>query len=84
MERGRYRMNATIDLRLYATLADHMPDNSSQFPITDGMTVGQLVEALPIAATDAKLVFVDGKRAQPDTPLHGGERIGIFPPVGGG
>jgi sulfur-carrier protein len=39
---------------------------------------------LPITATDAKLVFVDGKRAQPDTPLHGGERIGIFPPVGGG
>jgi molybdopterin converting factor small subunit len=79
-----YRMSATIDLRLYATLADRMPDNASQFPITDGMTVGQLVEVLPITAADAKLVFVDGKRAQPDTPLHGGERIGIFPPVGGG
>jgi sulfur-carrier protein len=79
-----YQMRTTIDLRLYATLADRMPDNASRFPITDGMTVGQLVEVLPITATDAKLVFVDGKRAQPDTPLHGGERIGIFPPVGGG
>jgi molybdopterin converting factor small subunit len=77
-------MNVTIDLRLYATLAALMPDNASRFPITEGMTVGQLVEVLPIAVTDAKLVFVDGKRAQPDTPLHGGERIGIFPPVGGG
>jgi molybdopterin converting factor small subunit len=77
-------MDATIDLRLFATLADHMPDNASRFPITDGMTVDQLVEVLPIAATEAKLIFVDGKRAQPDTRLRGGERVGIFPPVGGG
>ncbi|MEJ2155887.1 MAG: MoaD/ThiS family protein [Desulfobacteraceae bacterium] len=77
-------MDATIDLKLYATLAALMPGNASRFPITDGMTVGQLVESLPIAVTEAKLIFVDGKRAQADTRLHGGERVGIFPPVGGG
>lgn len=77
-------MEATIDLRLFATLAGHMPDNASRFPITEGMTVGQLIELLPIAVVEAKLIFVDGRRAQSETRLHGGERVGIFPPVGGG
>lgn len=77
-------MDATIDLRLFASLAGHMPDNASQFPISDGMTVGQLIDALPIAVSEAKLIFVNGQRAQSDTRLHGGERVGIFPPVGGG
>ncbi len=77
-------MDSTIDLRLFASLAGHMPDNASRFPISKGMTVGQLIELLPIAVSDAKLIFVDGRRAQTETPLHGGERVGIFPPVGGG
>lgn len=77
-------MEATIDLRLFASLAGHMPDNATRFPITEGMTVGQLIELLPIAISEAKLIFVDGKRAAWETRLLGGERVGIFPPVGGG
>lgn len=77
-------MDATIDLRLFATFEGHMPDNAAQFPITDGMTIDQLISQLPIAAAEAKLIFVDGKRAEMSTRLYGGERVGIFPPVGGG
>lgn len=77
-------MDATIELKLFASLSDHAPDNASRYPITDGMTIGELISLLSISAGEAKLIFVDGKRAQKDTPLHGGERVGIFPPVGGG
>ena len=77
-------MEATIDLKLFASLAGHTPDNASRFPIPAGMTVGQLIESLSIPVSEAKLIFVDGRRAQTETPLHGGERVGIFPPVGGG
>jgi molybdopterin converting factor small subunit len=61
-----------------------MPDNASRFPITGGMTIDQLIDLLPIAVTEAKLIFVNGVRAKPGTRLYGGERVGIFPPVGGG
>jgi sulfur-carrier protein len=77
-------MNATIDLRLYATLGIHAPENASQFPIKDGITVGQLVEQLSLAPEDAKLIFINGARADLNSRLNGGERVGIFPPVGGG
>ena len=77
-------MDATIELKLFASLAGQAPDNASRYPIADGMTVGQLIALLPIAAEEAKLIFVDGKRARNDTRLNGGERVGIFPPVGGG
>jgi molybdopterin synthase sulfur carrier subunit len=77
-------MTKTIQLRLFASLAERMPENAAQFPIADRATVAQLIEALPITATEARLVFIDGVKATPDTPLLGGERVGIFPPVGGG
>jgi molybdopterin converting factor small subunit len=39
---------------------------------------------LEIPADQIKLVFVDGAKAKLTTILDGGERVGIFPPVGGG
>jgi molybdopterin converting factor small subunit len=77
-------MKATIDLKLFATLADHLPANASDYPIETGITIAQLIDALNISQSEAKLIFVDGVRTQLDRVLHGGERIGIFPPVGGG
>jgi molybdopterin converting factor small subunit len=74
----------TIDLRLFATLAKHMPDNASRFPISDGMTVDGLIEQLTISPADAKLIFINGVRATLESRLNGGDRVGIFPPVGGG
>lgn len=77
-------MNATIDLKLFATLVTHAPRDASQYPITAGMTVADLIELLQIPRASAKLVFVDGVRADLEKRLNGGERVGIFPPVGGG
>jgi molybdopterin converting factor small subunit len=76
--------NPTIDLRLYATLAPLAPPNADCFPIAAGMTVGQLLEQAHLPVAEAKLVFVNGIKAQLNTQLHGGDRVGIFPPVGGG
>ena len=75
---------ATIDLKLFATLKTHTPDNAAQFPITAGISVAQLIARLPISTAEAKLIFVNGVRAEMETRLYGGERVGIFPPVGGG
>ena len=73
-----------IELRLFATLASRMPAGGERYPILNGMTVGQLLDQLQLPLSEAKLIFVNGVRADPDTVLQGGERVGIFPPVGGG
>lgn len=77
-------MKTTIDLKLFATLASHLPANAAELVIEDGTTIGRLVDRLGIPLPEAKLIFVNGVRKDLDTVLHGGERVGIFPPVGGG
>jgi molybdopterin converting factor small subunit len=77
-------MKATIDLKLFATLAARLPANATEFAIEAGTTIGQLIDRLEISPSEAKLIFVNGVRTELDTVLQGGERVGIFPPVGGG
>lgn len=74
----------TIDLRLFATLAPHTPPNASRYPIEPGITVGQLLTHIQVPLADAKLIFVNSIKGDLFTRLNGGERVGIFPPVGGG
>ena len=52
--------------------------------VTPGTTVRELVESLGIPESDVKLVMVDGVSAGWDRRLSGGERVALFPPVGGG
>jgi molybdopterin synthase sulfur carrier subunit len=75
---------AFIELRLFATLAAQLPDNALHYPIEAGTTIDQLIKLLGVAAPDARLVFINGVRSTLEDQLFGGERVGIFPPVGGG
>jgi molybdopterin converting factor small subunit len=77
-------MDAFVTLKLFASLKKYLPDSSERFAIAPGTTVQNLVGLLGIPPTDVKLVFVDGKQQSLDFPLTGGERVGFFPPVGGG
>ena len=61
-----------------------MPPAADNYAIESGMTVGALLTQLNVPQDQIKLVFVDGVRVDPATILAGGERVGIFPPVGGG
>lgn len=77
-------MNATIDLRLYATLQQYVPEDATHFTIESGSSVRTLVQNLGIPIEYAKLIFIDGIKKELDTSLKGGERVAIFPPIGGG
>jgi len=37
-----------------------------------------------VPAGEVALLMVDGRRQEPDFVLQGGERLGFFPPIGGG
>jgi molybdopterin converting factor small subunit len=77
-------MDAHIDLRLFATLRQFSPDSPEAFLIREGTTVKTLLEALHIPQEKAKLIFINGVKSGIDSPLKQGDRLGIFPPVGGG
>ncbi len=61
-----------------------MPSLSDEYPIDEGLTIHSLLEKLGIPREKAKLIFINGVKADLGSTLKGGERVGIFPPVGGG
>lgn len=75
---------ANIEIRLFASLVSKTPTEALSYRIEPGISVAGLLEQLQVSPQDAKLIFINGQRSNLDTKLQGGERVGIFPPVGGG
>jgi molybdopterin converting factor small subunit len=73
-----------VTLKLYATLQMFAPAGGDTVPVTPGTTIQDLLRRLGVPEDQARLIFVDGVRCELQTKLSGGERVGIFPPVGGG
>lgn len=75
---------ARITIKLYASLKKFLPASSENYPTEPGITVKQLLEELGIPKEEVKIIFIDGVKHDPEYFLKGGERVGIFPAVGGG
>jgi len=75
---------AFITLKLFASLGKFTPDSAHNYPVEPGTSVRDLIAGLKIPEEKAKLIFIDGIKGELDSTLNGGERIGLFPPVGGG
>lgn len=76
-----------LAVKCYATLASHTPPGGRFEPApgrSPGLTVAGLVEALGLAPDEVKVAFVNGLHADWSQPLHDGDRVGLFPAVGGG
>jgi len=52
--------------------------------IDQGISIFDLLEQIKMPREKAKLIFINGVKAELTSTLEGGERVGIFPPVGGG
>lgn len=73
-----------IELRLFADLSKYTPKNFENYHIEKNITIEQLLINLGIDLERAKIIFINGvKKNLADTIEHG-DRVGIFPPVGGG
>lgn len=73
-----------VSIKLFATLGKFLPEDPERYPIAAGITVAALIDRLGIPASHVKLIFVNNVRCDAQKRLKGGERVGIFPPVGGG
>ena len=74
----------TIELKCFATLAQYLPENSDEFPIDQGETIKSLMEKLGMPEKDVTLFFINAARAYLESEVKDGDRVGLFPPVGGG
>ena len=77
-------MQTYISIRLFATLNRYTPDTADNYLVRPGTTVRDLIDQLGVPLTEVKLIFIDGVKGDVASALNGGERVGIFPPVGGG
>ena len=73
-----------IDLKLFVTLAKYLPGDGDALALEDGTTVKSLIDGLGIPKKEVKLIFVNGKKESLEYPVKDGDRVGLFPPVGGG
>jgi len=77
-----------VDVRLFATLADAFavrPGDVMPTSLLDGATIDTLIEFLGIDPQAVHLVMVKGRIVHDRSrALSDGDRVGLFPPVGGG
>ena len=77
-------MKSQIQLKLFATLQEFTPPKADNYKIDPGTSIRELLEQINIPREKAKIIFINGVKAELTSTLEGGERVGIFPPVGGG
>lgn len=73
-----------IQIRCYATLARYQPGSADEYALGSGSTVSDLAVHLGADLDEIKVAFVNGKHAPMSTELQDGDRVALFPAVGGG
>lgn len=78
-----------VEVRLFATLAGLRPSTQAglpfEFTVRDETTVADLIARLALPSDLVHLVMINGRVVEDrNTLLHEDDRIGLFPPVGGG
>ncbi|CCO24256.1 MoaD/ThiS family protein [Maridesulfovibrio hydrothermalis] len=73
-----------ITLLCYATFAEKSPKDSENFPIAEGETVHGVLDRVGIPIDEVKIIFINGVSSAIDAALSDGDRVGVFPAVGGG
>lgn len=71
-----------VTIKCYATLKPFEPEGD--FELREGETATQVMERLGMDPNEVKIIFRNGTSIEPDQVLQDGDRVGFFPPVGGG
>ena len=78
----------TVHVTLRSVLAKYRPDPKDRGPFTVQLsargTVSEMLAALGVPDTVAKLVFVDHVRCEGSDLLRDGATVDVFPPIAGG
>ena len=77
-----------IEVRLFATLREHLPKETrgvKEFSISNNTSLDKLIDMIGAIDKNTLILMVNGRRKQDFTQiLVQGDRVALFPPVGGG
>jgi len=73
-----------LSASLRSRVAGYDPLEGLAVEVEEPMQVQDLLGRLGLAPRDVKIVMVNGRHADLDHPLHDGDRVALFPAVGGG
>ncbi len=77
-----------VEVRLFATFTKYLPNDAEGHKIVlelaEGATARQVLVQLQVPLAEIKLVFINSVHAEIEDVLQDGDRMGVFPPVGGG
>jgi molybdopterin converting factor small subunit len=76
---------AQVRVNLYATLRGYVGGAPSvEVEVQPGQTIEQMLDQLDIPPDEARILFVNNRAAALSQPLQDGDRVGVFPAIGGG
>ncbi|MFO7737602.1 MAG: MoaD/ThiS family protein [Desulfatiglandaceae bacterium] len=78
------RLRVFLSSTLRAYVPDYDPLEGVELAIEGKMSIAALCRQIKVPVDRIKLIMVNGKRQPFDYALKGGERVALFPPVGGG
>lgn len=76
-----------VEIRLYATLRRYAPAAGAgvfSMEVQEGSTVADVLKNMSIELIEAHIIMINGISRSLDFVLHNGDRLGLFPAVGGG
>ena len=73
----------TITVKAFADLTTIIPA-VSLFSVQEGDTVAAVLARIGLPEDKAAIIFVNNRHAELDTLLFSGDRLSVFPPLGGG
>ena len=77
-----------IEVNFFATLMKYKPPGAGKgfwsMECDEGTTVGDLLNQSGVPVGDVKIIFINGLQSKPEVILKDGDRLGVFPLVGGG
>ena len=78
----------SVLVKLSTSLREHVPGydpiNGLQVAVNGTSTPLALAQSLNLPEDEITIIMVNGLHAALDTPVHDGDRVAFFPPVGGG
>ncbi len=77
-----------VEVRLFSNLRQYQgnPENADGFVVglAVNATLGDLLNKLKVPQGEVSVMMVNGRRQEADYTLIEGDRVGLFPLVGGG
>ncbi|MEW6425260.1 MAG: MoaD/ThiS family protein [Bacillota bacterium] len=77
-----------VEVRVYSGLEKFVPGagpgKALLVQVPEGATGRELIAQLQIPSDQIFTMFVNGRHALPEQVLQPGDRVALFPPIGGG